>query len=412
MRRLVLSILAAIVTAACSNGTESWLTPDLVSTAFRSESPAPPGRAVTLEDYYSIRRVGSPELSPAGDRVAYTVSIPVEEDNSSRTETWLVTSDGSGEPVRITHEGADVASPGWTEEGLLRYRAQGSTWTLDVGDPNSRPRRLEETPGGVVSPDGGRVARLDDVPFPEEVAPSLSDFESRHVGRFEGVQFDWMYFQRDGSRFPLPDPRKSPARVIVVSSAEEATASGESLRLIEDLDLRPSGLTWHPDGERLAFIADAHFRDEQSYGRPDLWMAGLDGRVERLTDDGYTYSSLAFSPDGSVLSYVRGFGTDMVIGERLDHGGPSDLFVRPVDGGVPINLTAEWDLEPRGLRWSPDGSHIYFTAGVGGAVHIFRVAIDGGAVEQVTTGERRLGGISFDRGMTRMAYTVGRFEAG
>ena len=74
MRRLVLSILAAIVTAACSNGTESWLTPDLVSTAFRSESPAPPGRAVTLEDYYSIRRVGSPELSPAGDRASRSAS--------------------------------------------------------------------------------------------------------------------------------------------------------------------------------------------------------------------------------------------------------------------------------------------------------------------------------------------------
>ncbi|MBZ5496681.1 MAG: hypothetical protein LAP85_09780 [Acidobacteriia bacterium] len=60
---------------------------------------------------------------------------------------------------------------------------------------------------------------------------------------------------------------------------------------------------------------------------------------------------------------------------------------------------------------SPDGKFVYFTGGIGGTTHLFRVAAGGGAVEQITQGERRVGGISFDRAMTKMAFTVGRFEA-
>src|SRR5207247_6349476 len=95
-----------------------------------------------------------------------------------------------------------------------------------------------------------------------------------------------------------------------------------------------------------------------------------------------------FSPDGKYLSYPRTFGTDMIIQQRLNHGGPRDLFIRPVEGGEPINLTARWDLEPGPSQWSPDSRFIYFTAEIGGESHLFRVSVPGGHVEQVTKGER------------------------
>jgi dipeptidyl aminopeptidase/acylaminoacyl peptidase len=61
--------------------------------------------------------------------------------------------------------------------------------------------------------------------------------------------------------------------------------------------------------------------------------------------------------------------------------------------------------------WSADGRYVYFTGGVGGANHVFRVSPNGGAVEQVTRGQRRITGVSFDRDFTRMAYTVGLIES-
>jgi dipeptidyl aminopeptidase/acylaminoacyl peptidase len=87
-----------------------------------------------------------------------------------------------------------------------------------------------------------------------------------------------------------------------------------------------------------------------------------------------------------------------------------DLYLRPAAGGDPINLTSSWDFDPQSPRWSPDGKWIYLSAEVGGAQHLFRVAPTGGAVEQITTGERRVQRIDFDQAFRRIAFTVGEFD--
>jgi dipeptidyl aminopeptidase/acylaminoacyl peptidase len=128
--------------------------------------------------------------------------------------------------------------------------------------------------------------------------------------------------------------------------------------------------------------------------------------LTRLTDDGYVYSDARFSPDGRYLSYAREPGTDLIIQQKWNHGGPTDLYVRPLPQGDPINLTANWDLEPGPTTWSPDGRFIYFTAAIGGENHVFRVSVPSGQVEQVTRGPRRITDVSFDKGLTRMAFLV------
>ena len=134
--------------------------------------------------------------------------------------------------------------------------------------------------------------------------------------------------------------------------------------------------------------------------------------MKRVTNDGYVWSSLAYSPDGQFLLSERTFGTGMIIEKKLSHGGSDDLILWPSTGGASINLTATWDLEPNAPRWSADSKHVYFTAEKGGTTHVFRVAARAGAaVEQVTKGDRRLGNITFDKPMTRIAYTVGTYES-
>ena len=365
-------------------------------------------RALTVEDYYCLKDVGSPRISPDGAWVAYTVSAPVEETNESTTETWVARADGSGGPARVTRGGEDVSSPRWADDGRLGVTAlDRTTWLVDPARPAGPAERDDGAePSGVASPDGRWRAILRDVPAPERPRRALTDFERRHEERFEGVNFDWYPFVRDGQPFPLPDPRSQPAQEVFLEPADGAGPA----RQLTHLGLRPGNLTWRSDGSVLLFTADEADLDELAYSRSDLFVVDLDGELTRLTDDGYTYSGVGFSPDGRWISYVRAFGTDFIIDRKLDHGGPRDLYVRPADGSEPVNLTAEWDLDPGTPMWSPDSRHVYFTTGIGGATHLFRVAPMSGPVEQVTTGERRIQGLDIDRSFRRMAYTVGEFE--
>ena len=396
------------------------------------------GRALTIEDYYRIKSVGGATISPDGGWVVFAVSQRIEDDpaqkreNQSLAKTYVVATSGA-EPRHVQHEGREVSGARWTDDSWLQYAVGGQTFKVApsggapqaVEGPSTNAGRGRGTGGGgrggrggggvstIPSRDGAWVVELRENPRPGPAPSQASDFEKRHHDRFKGVTFDWKDFQRDGAAFPAPDPTAGNALRMTVRPA----AGGEAKTLV-DLDMRPSNVAWHPDGKILAFTADAKWRDSLRYSKSDLWTVTLDGQLKQLTNDGFNYSDIEYSPDGRFLSYARTFGTDYVIQQKLNHGGPRDLYLLPTGGGEPINLTANWDLEPGDSRWSPDGTFIYFTAAIGGETHLFRVKTPAGVVqpfravvEQVTTGPRRIGSITYDKAMTRIAYTVAAHES-
>lgn len=341
-------------------------------------------RPLAIEDYYLVSTVGGVRLSPDGQTVTFTVSTRIEEGNATRTDTFTMPIDGSAAPTQVE-----------TSAGAGRGGRAGG-----AGDEA----------GGVPSPDGKWMLATRDIPRPAAPVETRTEFEKRHMERFKGATFDWKDFQRDGQPFPAPNLRARPGQQLVVQSA-----GGGEARAITTEDLRPANMAWHPNGRLVAFVADPDWRDELKYESPDLYVTTTDSNVRRLTNDGYVYSDLEFSPDGKYLAYARTFGTDMIIDQKLNHGGPRDLFVREVsspDGTAnEINLTAKWDLEPGDARFSPDSRFLYFTAGIGGETHLFKVSVPDGDVTQVTKGPRRLAGFSYDRAMTTMAYTAATHDS-
>src|SRR5688500_15874337 len=92
---------------------------------------APPRRALQIEDYYRIQTVGRPSISPNGRCVTYSVATRVEDDNSTRTEHWVVLTTGTGTPRRLLHYGRDIASPRWGDDNHILYAADRSEWAID-----------------------------------------------------------------------------------------------------------------------------------------------------------------------------------------------------------------------------------------------------------------------------------------
>ena len=373
------------------------------------------GRALTIEDYYRVKTVGAPEISPDGRWVGYTIGTHIEATNGDSTEVWLAAVDGSSASRRVNLAGTNATGPIWDDTGRLTFASGGHRWSVNPARPDSVSESAGVMQQGgqsqrrLPSPDGKWNASVRSIPVPRHDRVFASDFERRHEERFRGVQFDWLNFQQDGQPFPVPnrnDPVVSPPQEIFLSANGDSSA-----QQLTRIGLRPNGVQWNRDGTMLLFTADMDYRDERKYQSADVYTVLLDGRVRRMTTDSdYNHTDASFSPDGRWILYTRQLSTNAVIAKKLNHGGPEDLVIIAAMGGPEKILTAEWDYLPTNPVWSPDGKYIYFTGGVGGSMHLFRVAAAGGPVIQVTKGERRITGISMDRAFTKMAYTVGLIE--
>jgi dipeptidyl aminopeptidase/acylaminoacyl peptidase len=405
-------------TVRLSRGHATWIAAAVLAVAvFTPASPlAAQQRGLSYDDYYRIIQVGGSALSPDGQRVAFVRSRVLEDENRTHSEIWMVATDGSSEPYRVSSSPTGADAPMWSPDGnVLAFRSgrgpeEGAVerqfWFLRMDRPGEafRVPGLDGSP--VFDPTNRHIAFTRPV-APREPAPphaQRTEEEQRIVERFDGRAYDWMQFRFDRRGY-LPDPTDpfaTPPNQIFVLPRD-----GGEARQLTELRVDASDVAWSPDGERLAFRSDEHQRDEHSYPRADLWTVGLDGHLTRLTDDEYDWRGPVWSPDGRRLVATGVVGLDVIIRERWDHGSPNDLWLFEADGSARRNLTEEWDLIPGEPMWSPDGAFLYFTANTGGNTHIFRLDVEAGAVEQVTHGDGRIGAISFSADGRTVAY-VGR----
>ncbi len=111
----------------------------------------------------------------------------------------------------------------------------------------------------------------------------------------------------------------------------------------------PSDAYLHPDGERIVFVVTQMDLDADEYVR-QLWL--WNGDAARQLTSGRTDHSPRWSPDGSVLAFIR--------------KGPEDddkpqLALMPVDGGE-AEVVTDFELGVSEIAWSPLGDRIAVVA--------------------------------------------------
>lgn len=392
-----------------------------------AQSSTPQGQPLTLEDYYRIEAAASPVISPDGQSVVYVRTRIIESENRRQSEVWLVPSDGAAQPRMIFDPQLSATNPRWNHDGTIialqarRPSGAGSSgasesanaspvWFVSVKDPARAPYQIqgvESVP--VFSPDGRWMAFTRKVrPTPERTPSETSPIDRTLAERFKGRIYEWMDYRFD-QRGYLTDPRDASA-----TPSEELfvmpTAGGEAKQLTT-LSLDARAFAWRPDSSALVLVADESQRDEYTYERADLWVVTLAGQSTRLTNDGYNHSAPAWSADGRRVVFRRQKGLSLVLNDKERQGAPIDLYEMSADGGDMRNLTAQWELIPESPTWSADGQAILFEAEISGNSHLFRVSSLGGAVDQITKGDRQLGDFSWDKATSRVAYTAADVRA-
>ena len=321
--------------------------------------------ALTIEDYYRIKTIGDAQISPNGQWVAYSLSTRIEEDNTTSTETYVVNADGSGTARRIMHAGGNgPARDGPTTTCCrIRWRAHAERrvhrraardagpsrerhpFKVAVDTPDATPSELAARPRASRAPmengsrrpktaPGSRGCRRGD----RLREASCGSVQGPHL-RLDALSAGWPGLSHAGS---APEARR---RITI------AAVGGGTPKTITSLGMRPANVAWHPNGTAIAFTAD-EVEKRTGLRAPRHLHRHHRRQGDRLTTDGYVWSSLAYSPDGRFLLAERTFGTDMIIKQRLSHGGSDDRSEtdrRRRD----INLTASWDLEPNARAGRP-----------------------------------------------------------
>ena len=101
----------------------------------------------------------------------------------------------------------------------------------------------------------------------------------------------------------------------------------------------------------------------------DLWRVGLNGGIaQRLTTHAGMEANAAISPNGHLVAF------------SAQYEGATEVYVMPVEGGLPKRLTFEGNARPYG--WTPTGQVIYATANHSGLPDPRLVTINPQTLEQ------------------------------
>src|SRR4051794_35498058 len=105
-------------------------------------------RPVTSADYYAFETLSDPRVSPDGRQVAYVVTRVDRAANRRVSTVWVTSTDGAGQPRRLTSDVQNASSPRWSPDGAwISFQAmRGASDTAAAPRTPAPPSQAERTP--------------------------------------------------------------------------------------------------------------------------------------------------------------------------------------------------------------------------------------------------------------------------
>ena len=336
----------------------------------------------------SYNRVGATAVSPGGDLVAYTLSIPRTDGEHSdyRTHICIVSGDGSFSR-RYTSVEHSCYNPAFSPDG--RYLSfttsrgeDGKTqvWAMPVDGGEAEQVTGAET--GVRSyawsPDGSRIAYIMRDPGTDDEATN----------------------RREKRDMTVRDTNEKYNHIHTVTFEKNAEGNRSTKRLTAG-DFHVTAFDWSPDCENIVF---AH----QTNPSPDVWsttdissVPADSGAVTLLVTSPGADRYPRYSPDGKWIA----FPSDM---DDPHWALLSDMYVIPAEGGQPRKLAETPDRNfmyyGRIIGWSAYSSELYVREANGTSWRVFGIPLDGGKSRMVTPGPGNFSGVSLSAEGGSMAF--------
>src|SRR5713101_2931219 len=373
----------------------------LFSLSTLAQAPPAAPRLITIDDYFQIRNLSQPELSPDSQWVAYTVRTKMLKDDKNEQRLWMVSTRG-GDAIAMTAEGNSSSHPRWSPDGkflaFLSSRNNGKTQVWLLNRLGGEAVRLTDTAQGVDdfewSPDSTRLVLILRDPKPEDLEAAKEKNKPAAAAAAKPKTpppfvIDRLQFKRDTVGYL--DRRR--AHLYVFDVAAKSTTQ------VTSGDYDDSEPSWSPDGKSLAFTSNRSTPDPDRNFNNDVWVVAAGNtdkgaNLTRITTNLGSDHSPAWSPDGKWLAFVS--QTDV---KAIDYA-TQHLAIAPSSGGEAKVLTAALDRSVRRPHFASDGRSIFFIAEDDGTQSLCRIAVTGGEVT------RPIGGR-----LTVASYSPGKDDA-
>ena len=229
-------LFAACLIVAATSSLAAQRAPDALRLAASSQtarSGQGGARTPTVDEILSIKRVASPEISPDGRLVAYTVRETNWDDNAYETEIWLAdASNPSAPPRQLTNGRKSSDSPAWAPDGSRIAFLSDRTDKRQIYVINplaGEAEALTSLEDGVTAfawaPDGRTIAYT----ATEPKSNAIKEREKKY-GEFEVVDEEYRM-----------------THLFTIDVASRAT------RTLTSGALTVGAFQWSPDGARIAF---------------------------------------------------------------------------------------------------------------------------------------------------------------
>jgi dipeptidyl aminopeptidase/acylaminoacyl peptidase len=358
---------------------------------------------LTVNHYLDWEQVAEPQISPDGSQIVYTRRWVNKIEDRWDAGLWIMNADGSKN--RFLVKGSNAR---WSPDGTrIAYFADGEPkgtqvfvrW-MDAEGATSQVSRVSENPANLTwSPDGRSLAFT-------MLVKSETPWKISMPGAPESAKWtpaprvvDRLHYRRDRTGFI----EQGTNQIFLVP------AEGGTPRQLTSGDFGTSELgaglnyDWTPEGRTIVFDgvreADADYRYRESY----IYAVDVkSGAVRTVVGKKGGWSGPVVSPDGRTVAF-----TGSEAGTYSYHA--DEVWVVGIDGSGARALTT-YDRDPGAVRWSPDGSGVYFSLGDQGTTNVYFAGLRGGN-RKVTDGVHTLSVTSISRDLNAVGIRSDPDEA-